>query len=234
MYTFNDVDNYARHKFPTFILNGPNDTSNHILKHGIFEKSLIEWSKQFVDKDKIFVDIGAHMGTYCINLAPYAKKVYAFEAQRSTYYQLCGGIALSNAKNVYAYNIGLTNKEESGKSMELMIVSPDGGGSTFDNGAVKGPGHQILETEKVEMKCLDDFQLDNVSFIKIDVEGYEINVLKGAIETIKRCKPKILFEVWPDKWFEKSRDELLTFVRSLGYNPVQLTNYKQMYIAEPC
>jgi len=156
--------------------------------------------------DKIFIDIGSHFGSYTLLLAPKCKHVYAFEAQQMTYYQLCGGIALNRCKNVTAFNYGLTCPEERDLNLPLYITTLDGGGSTFNKSIIK---QNILTENLVQMKCLDDFNLNNICLIKIDVEGYELNVIKGAIETIKRsCLPPILFEAWAEDWYIDTKKNL--------------------------
>ena len=88
----------------TFIL--PANNIDYYNNCGLFESGLIDWSKQFCSKDRIFLDIGSHTGTYAISLADHSAGVYAFEPQRMTYYALCGSVALSNKTNIhYIYNI---------------------------------------------------------------------------------------------------------------------------------
>lgn len=69
----------------TYIMSHPNETSKHILDNGIFEKALIDWSKiTFKNPNKLFIDIGSHMGTYSFNLALEFLEVHSFEAQKNT------------------------------------------------------------------------------------------------------------------------------------------------------
>ncbi len=212
-----------------FVMRGNNPTAEWILKEGIPEKNLIDWSLKFCDKSKIFVDIGAHMGTYALSLAPYCKEVHAFECQRMTYYQLCAGIALNSLDNVYPYNFALGNNQDSGKQMKLKIISEDGGGSSICNLPIN---HHCLREEQVTIKNLDSFHLENVGFLKIDVEGAEIDVLKGAQETLKRSGwPPFIFEAWPDTWYEKQKEELMYYIRSLGYTISTIHGYPQMFLA---
>jgi FkbM family methyltransferase len=158
----------------------PHNNLDYYQNHGLFESSLIEWCKQFGSSDKIFLDIGSHSGTYAISLAKHFAKVYAFEPQRMTYYTLCGSVALSNLDNVHCLNFGLGSAEQVGNK-ELKIISADGGGSTIQE---LQPHQQLLATETIEIRTLDSLQLENVGFIKMDVEGNELDVLRGAISSI--------------------------------------------------
>jgi FkbM family methyltransferase len=212
-----------------YIMSHPNPTSEHILSKGIFEKPLIEWARDnYGNKEKIFLDIGAHMGTYVFNLAPHFKHSYAFEAQRNTYYGLAGGVALNGlTKKVTAHHCALSSPENVG-DLELKIISPDGGGSSIKNLA---NNTHPLSTEKVEAKTLDSFHIDDIGLLKIDVEGAELDVLKGAASTLVRNGfPPILFEVWPDAWYQEAKEELMDYVRSLGYR-IQRIYSNNMYLA---
>ncbi len=141
---------------PAFIVAHPNPTSIHMLENGIFEKNLIEWSKQFVCSNKDCLDIGAHCGTYALSLAPLCRNVYAFEAQRMTYYQLCGGIALNYYKNVWPYNVALGEKDG---EVTLHVTSNDGGGSTVQKEWLEKQQSICIESEKCVQQSLDSFFL---------------------------------------------------------------------------
>lgn len=219
------TDCHSGHKF---IMNTGGDCYNDFKKNGIPEWSLIEWSRQFCSPDKLFVDIGAHMGIYCMNLSACSKHVYAFEIQKSTYEGLVGGIILNGITNITPHNIGLSNEEG---TMKLYKVSPDGGGSTLDLAIAEHekPEHTV---EMVTVRTLDSFNLDNIGFLKLDVEGSELNVIKGAVNTLRRSNwPKFIFEAWPDDWYADARTELITYVESLGYTVTIIRGYNNMYLA---
>jgi len=199
----------------------PKINLDYYAKYGLFENQLIEWCKQFCSKDKLFLDIGAHTGTYAIALASHSHSVYAYEPQRMTYYGLCGGVALSGKKNIYCMNYGLGSPDQSGANT-LRIVSADGGGSS-----VQDTGLAVLEEEQIEIKTLDSLNLNNIGFIKMDVEDNEVNVLEGGVETIKRNGyPKIIFE-WNGgaRWvFEKMEE--------IGYKIIKIGGSENMYLGE--
>ena len=202
----------------TYIL--PQTNIDYYIKNGLFESSLINWSKQFCNKNQIFLDIGAHSGTYSISLSDVCKHVYSFEPQKMTYYSLCGSVALSNINNITCINIGLGSSEQIGKQT-LNIVSNDGGGSTlFANNT------NVLSTETIQIETLDSFNLENIGFIKMDVEENELFVLKGALITLKKSNyPKILFEC------NNSNEELFSFLKNLNYKIIQITGYSNMFLA---
>jgi FkbM family methyltransferase len=203
----------------------PQVNLDYYCKHGLFENGLIDWCMQFCSRDKIFLDIGAHTGTYAISLAPISKAVYAFEPQRMTYYALCGSIALSNANNVYAIHSGLGSEDQVGRKT-LHIVSHDGGGSTIQH-----TDEPVLKTEEIVVKTLDSFHLHNVGFMKLDVENNELFVLQGGRETIERCGyPPFIFEL-NDTTSELSH-ELTHYIHEvLGYKIVHIGGTRNMFLA---
>lgn len=209
----------------------PNSNSVYILPvtnltyyatHGLFEKDLIEWCKQFCKKNT-FLDIGAHTGTYSIALSPYAKQVYSFEPQKMTYYALCGSIALSDARNITAHNIALGSPDQVG-IQTLKIRSPDGGGSSLQSFA-----DPVLAEEHVEVRTLDSYNLKNIGFIKMDVEDNELYVLKGAVNTIKQNNyPTIMFES------NHENKELFSYItETLGYSAIlPIQGVSNMYLTQ--
>jgi FkbM family methyltransferase len=167
------------------------------------------------------LDIGAHTGTYALSLASKSKHVYAFEPQKMTYYALCGGVALSNLKNVTCMNFGLGSLEQIGTNT-LKIISHDGGGSSIhatDN---------ILREETIKIDMLDNLHLMDIGFIKMDVEDNESFVLQGAMNTLNMSGfPPILFEC-NDK---TKNGELFNIMEKMSYKIVTLSGVHNMYLA---
>jgi len=202
----------------------PSINHSYYAEHGLFENSLIEWCKQYCNPGSLFLDIGAHTGSYAISLAKYAKQVYAFEPQKMTYYALCGGVALSCLTNIECCNYGLGNETQVGKQ-QLYIVSNDGGGST-----VQAPDKdKIMGTETIEIKTLDSLHItDPISFIKMDVEDNELSVLQGGRETILRNdRPHILFEQ-----NDSTNTVVMDYLKSeFNYNIIRIYGSNNMYLA---
>ena len=199
----------------------PAHNHDYYVKHGLFESGLIEWCKQFCNPNSVFLDIGAHTGTYAISLAPFAKKVYAFEPQKMTYYALCGGVALSNMNNIDCINYGLGSDDQVG-TQTLNLVSADGGGSTLQEVQCA-----VIGKERVEVRRLDDMQIQGpISFIKMDIEGNELNAIKGGVETLRRNNyPRILFES------NCENAELFQFIKDIGYKVISVSGTFNMFLA---
>ena len=200
----------------------PKNLMNCYINDGLFESRLIDWCRQFCSKDKVFLDIGAHTGTYTLSLAQHCKNVYSFEPQKMTYYALCGGVALSNLRNVTCCQVGLGSAEQVGP-MTLKIVSNDGGGSTVQSKS----NLPVLNEEEIQIYTMDHFQIEDVGFIKMDVEDNELFVLKGARETLRKSgNPPILFEC------NGENQELFDFIQNeLGYKIVRVAGANNMYLA---
>jgi FkbM family methyltransferase len=206
----------------------PNNLISDYIKNGCFEQNLIDWTKEFCSPERTTLDIGAHTGTYALQLAPYSSDVEAFEPQRMTFYGLCGGVALSQQKNIFCHHCALGDKEQASKEwLDLHIVSEDGGGSSICH---QENDKSVLDIEKVRVKTLDSFGWEEkgIGFIKIDVEGNEPAVIRGGKETLRgNHYPRILFEAnSPDEW-NKVNEECI----ALEYRVMPIRGYFNMFLA---
>jgi len=203
---------------------------------GLYEKGFINWSvENFAKSDKEIIDVGAHIGMYTIEFAKKAKRVHSFECSPKSFNYLCANIALRQCDYVVnKYNVGLSDHEGSAKY--YIRDSKDGGG----NGITYLPydTKNNVPTIEVPIKKLDSFGLTNINFIKIDVEGHEENVIRGAEKTlVENDYPKILFESWPERMdnetcpAKKIRESLFSYIRSLEYKIVPLST-DDMFLAE--
>ena len=206
----------------------PREYISHHSEHGIYECSLMTWiAQEFSSKDKIFLDIGAHTGTFSINLAKHFQRVYAFEPQKMTYYALCGSVALSNLENITCINAALGSEEQCKTGTAILnITSEDGGSSSI----YKSSTLPTLKEELVQIKTLDtyaDIFKGDIGAIKIDVENNELDVLKGAVKCLENSNyPRIFFES------DAPDGELFDFLKGLGYTTVNIQSYTNMYLAE--
>ena len=155
---------------------------------------------EYVKKASFIIDVGAHVGSHTVmykKLNP-SSIVYSFEPQKLLYKLLCYNVSDNCLQNVYSYNNAVG---EGVYDAEMNPYSTDGensmqeieyGSSNVYNlaGVQVGSGG-----EKIKVISLDALKMNRCEFLKIDVEGYEPNVLIGARNMIMSCRPVISFEV---------------------------------------
>lgn len=202
------------------------DFAKQLEQHGNTNFPLIDWCKQYVSKDRCFVDVGAHVGTYSLHLAPHCLRVYAFEPQRGPHNALCGGIVLNSGRlgKVFAYNMALGRPDEHNQRKEIYIPSAGGLDAT-----VRKPADSLAKSVSVEkpfVYALDSLNLNNIGFIKIYTNGSELDVLKGSEKTILDSKPKILI-----KCLDKDHAAIKEYLSTLKYNILGVTGCPQLYLA---
>lgn len=142
-----------------------------------------------VDPTRMAVDAGANKGVYTYWLERFSAHVHAYEPNPKMFGVLKRGVgakatvhfaALSDQAGEFALRIPKTAKGR--YSNQGASLNHDKVGDSY--------GEVVVQTRR-----LDDEGLDDVGFIKIDVEGHEMAVLDGALETIKRCRPTLLIEM---------------------------------------
>jgi FkbM family methyltransferase len=159
--------------------------------HRVFEK--------YITKNSIVIEGGAYIGVHTLKLAYLSRYVYAFEPMPQSNTTLLNNIKLNNIENVFVYRKGLSDKPGT-TTYEWSEVDNPGCSGLANNPLGKPNSRNLFENSesKIEVNLIniDSLNLVQVDFIKLDIEGYEILAIKGAIETIKRCKPIIAMEVW--------------------------------------
>lgn len=147
---------------------------------------------QLLRKGDVVLDVGANIGTHTVFFAKAVSQegmVFAFEPQRVTFQFLCTNIALNELLNVKPMQVGVGKKPD---STFIPILNP----SVQQNfGVFNIQGHdKMAKVDKVDIITLDSLELNRCNLIKIDVEGMECEVLKGAEATIRKLRPFIFVE----------------------------------------
>lgn len=172
------------------------------------------------------IDIGAFIGTHTMALSDISKKgngkVYSFEPQPWACLNIKESLKKNKIKNVKVYNIALSDKIGN-----IQFCSDSTGGSSICTERSKKL-NSWNNVYNVKMKPLDNYNFKNVSIIKIDVEGHELSVLNGAINTIKLNKPKILIEVWNRP---KRLQDFFDFMRKINYKVKKISG--EDYLCSP-
>lgn len=148
-----------------------------------------------IPQNKVMLDIGANWGAYSVIYSSILgeKNVYSFEPVNSAYRKL-----FRRRKGINCYNEAVSSEEG-----ECIIKIPEIGGSECSYRSTLSQEFTCKEessyrTEKVNKVTVDKFvqrNLLNIGFLKIDVEGHEIEVIKGAMKTIVSQKPLMLIEI---------------------------------------
>ena len=136
------------------------------------------------------VDVGANFGCWTLPLASHAAEVVAYEPQPKVFDMLLQSITANLIENIYPRNwaVGDQRGQVMIPDLDIEIARNFGGIGLIDMHG--GPFAQV------PMVTLDwHLKHRPVSFIKIDVEGYEHKVIKGAAEVIRRCRPVLFVEM---------------------------------------
>lgn len=175
--------------------------SNELKNNTVWEPWMHAIFEQFITKESIVVEGGCHIGTHTVKLAKLCKTVFAFEPMPASYALLQQNILLNHLDNVVLSTHGLSN--QAGTAHYTWSLKDNIGGSGLSNNPMgqpdwaANPGINALPGGapiSVHLITVDSLHLEKVDFIKLDVEGYEQNVIEGARETIRRCKPVITLE----------------------------------------
>jgi FkbM family methyltransferase len=184
-----------------------------------------------VATNDVFVDVGAHIGSYAIPIAKNAQKVIAFEPNKDSFDLLTKNIALNHLTNIEAHNIAVSKKRGAvsfiygHESIYSMIMDSDQSTNVevTENAKPNNNNIHLVNTTDLDSALSKE---DRVDWIKIDVEGHEVDALEGAIQTIRIHKPKIIIEIWP-----KNMAKIKTMVHSFGYSIEQI--YSEYFLLKP-
>lgn len=159
-----------------------------IERYGEFSPGEAELFEQIIKPGAVIVEAGANIGAHTLQLARLAGDkgaVFAFEPQRLVFQTLCANLALNSIHNVYCREEALG---EAPGTIRVPTLDPQAE-NNFGGLALGG-----ANGEPASVITLDSLNLARCDFLKIDVEGMELSVLKGATQTIARHRPMIYVE----------------------------------------
>jgi FkbM family methyltransferase len=183
-----------------------------------------------VASNDVFVDVGAHIGSYTIPVARKAQKVIAFEPNKHSFELLTKNIALNRLTNIEAYNTAVSKKRATVSFMYenqpeySRIIDGDQSTNVAVIENVKSNNNiHLVDTTDLDSVLLRE---DRVDWIKIDVEGHEIYVLEGAMQTIRIHKPKIIIEI-----MSQNLQKIKSMAHSFGYSIEHI--YREYFFLKP-
>ena len=191
----------------------------HYIKDGgyqtVHRDTILKYVKENRPNLKNCIDVGSHVGFWSKDFTKLFTHTFAFDPIPQVRECYIKNITNSNY-TLYPYGLGKENKKIS------VLYSPKETGNTHasDKGNLD-----------VEIKTLDSFNLENIDYIKIDAEGYEIEALSGARNLVERCKPFIHIEA-KKKVMEKqniSMKDINDYFESINYEQVLSVKSELLY-----
>ena len=177
---------------------------------------------QLIENGTDSIDVGVYRGVHSYEMAKYSKNVHSFEPNPVIFKEL--NKYLPNIiKNINLYNYALSDKNEK-KILRIPLRNQNISKSNYEEYYKMGLAtihekNTFENFDKFEIYCkkLDEFYFKNkISFIKIDVEGHEIQVIDGAKNLIKKFKPNLMIEI-EEKHSKNNLIESISYIRSFGY-----------------
>ena len=150
-----------------------------------------EWAllEQIIKPGMTVVEVGSNIGAHTVPMAKACAPgpLYAFEPQQRVFQVLCANLALNDVINVIASPDAL-GAEPGTATIPRLDYSAEGnfGGVSLQ------PGRALGQTARIVR--LDDLDLSALGLLKVDVEGFEVQVVTGAQATIRRCRPTLYVE----------------------------------------
>lgn len=156
------------------------------------------------NKYKVIYDIGANIGNHTVYFAHNIPNVqiFSFEPMKENYELLKRNVIDNFLKNVKTFNFAL-GAHNMKACMKILIENNNGSASMKE---------KFVDGEKVKVRVIDELKLSYPDFVKIDVEGYEVEVLKGMKNLLDNCTPDLWIEV-----DTKNAISVITFLSELGY-----------------
>ena len=223
-----------------FVICNPRETIQaSLLAHGQFEPLASAIAVAIAPlRPGMVVDVGANLGVFAVPVARAlpGTPVLCIEPQRMVFMHLCANLLANRLRNVRVLNMAVGPCSRAGETIAVPVfdvfTERYTGSVSLDKdvqqirGQVAGvaePAQWASEHDRVPLVSLDAICAGaEVSFVKIDVEGMELQVLRSGADLLLQQKPTLFFEAWLLPQFEAMRRELLQHVMGLGYTVLQV------------
>lgn len=175
----------------TYQISSDDEYLEHV--RGVFEPHTVKLLQTLATGTRTVLDVGANIGCTALLLSQLSQSVHAFEPSPTTFAFLRQNLLANGVGNVTAHNLGL-GLEDGGAELTYSPSNRSGG---FVSGRTRASGDHVRE--RISLRRLDtavrELGLRSVDFIKIDVEGFEGQVLKGGADTLFRHRPLVVLEL---------------------------------------
>jgi FkbM family methyltransferase len=199
-----------------------NELSRVLFLTGNFEPNELTWLSETLTEGMTMIDIGAHMGMYTLTASKLVGEsgiVVALEPSTREFQRLTFHVTLNDLRNVRCLQVAASSA--CGEAALKIAWEWNSGHNTF--GEFFNPAVEMTREERVPMQTVDALvaaqRLQRVDVIKIDVEGHELQVLAGTVETLTRFRPRVLIEVCEETLRRQgaSAEAVLGFLTKHGY-----------------
>jgi FkbM family methyltransferase len=184
----------------------------HLMHHPKSAEQELLYLDKIVPEGSVTVDVGANCGLYTRKLARLSRQVYAFEPS----HKMADLLRRTSAPNVSVHEIALS--DQTGNA-ELFIPQADHE-LVYGLASLEprfGTGNERVVSISVPTARLDAIVQQEVAFVKIDVEGHELNVLNGAVELVEHSQPVFLVEA-EDRHRAQATRSIFEFFESRSYS----------------
>jgi FkbM family methyltransferase len=166
---------------------------------------------------RVCIQAGGNGGLWPKELAGIFEQVYTFEPDPILFRCL--------VNNVPHENVVFTNAAVGGASGFIAVDRWMG---------AQNPGaNRVKAGGVIPQVAIDGYGFESVDLIQLDIEGYELNALKGAQDTIMRCRPVVCIELRDHSHhFGTSDEEIRNWLRGQGYRCAKRMNYDEFWVAE--
>jgi len=189
----------------------PIENNSHVVRallaNRVWEKKIDSLMRELIQPDWVCLDCGAYIGSHALTMAELGKDVHLFEPQPLIYSCLLKTKKMKNIKNWYINNFALSDRDLGA----VGFSSNNDGDARLTRSSAKRNWKYSFNVKTMK---LDSLNLDKVNFMKIDVEGSEFELLKGAKGIISKCHPVIIMEVFKTK---KNKEKLDKFCQDYCY-----------------
>ena len=196
-----------------------------IIIDGTYEEEISKMIRISLGAGGVALDIGANIGLQSIRMSQSVGpngKVYSFEPLEYIQQKFIKNIRLNKIDNVTLFPFALSNSES---QTELKINKNSWNQGTFTIGST----NQGVETQLITIKVADEIpeikNLQRLDLVKIDVEGFENQVLLGLKQTIEKFSPRIVFEYDSNYWLANGQNisDCFYYLQKLNYIIYQIT-----------